>query len=51
MSLKLDRENWIEVAPYLDEALELPDDEQDAWIARLALHKPRIADTTRSTLS
>ena len=51
MTLKLDRETWIEVEPYLDQALELPAPEQESWIARLAVEKPRIAATLRDLLS
>jgi tetratricopeptide (TPR) repeat protein len=51
MSLKLDRETWIEVAPYLDEALELSQPEQETWIARLALEKPQVATTVRNLLA
>jgi len=51
MTLKLDRETWIEVEPYLDKVLELPAHEQESWLARLAHEKPRIAATLRDLLS
>jgi serine/threonine-protein kinase len=50
MPFKLDREIWVEVEPYLDQALELPAHEREAWVARLALENPRIAATLRGLL-
>ena len=50
MPFELDREKWHQAAPYLDEALDLPACERDAWLARLENEKPELATVLRGLL-
>jgi eukaryotic-like serine/threonine-protein kinase len=47
---KLDPDRWRVVSPHLDEALELKDAERAAWLARLRLRDPALADDVRALL-
>ena len=44
-------DKWREIDPYFDEALSLPDDERDAWLAALDAEKPAIAESVRELLA
>ena len=46
----LDRDRWRIVSPHLDEALELPDADRAAWLARLRLRDPTLAAEVQSLL-
>lgn len=50
MSFELDRGVWQQVAPYLDQALDLPAAERDAWLELLAGENPQIATALRGLL-
>ena len=39
----MDRDRWRELAPLLDEALELAEEERAAWLAELRSRSPRLA--------
>ena len=39
----IDRDRWRELAPLLDQALELADDERAAWLAELRTRSPGLA--------
>ena len=39
----IDRDRWREIAPLLDQALELADDERAAWLVELRSRSPRLA--------
>src|SRR5262245_16258682 len=39
----IDRDRWRELAPLLDEALDLTDDERPAWLDALRSRSPRLA--------
>ena len=39
----MDRDRWRDLAPLLDEALELADEERAAWLAELRSRSPRLA--------
>jgi len=41
---------WQEVSPYLDEALAIPEDKRDAWLADLRKKSPEIADRLQELL-
>jgi serine/threonine-protein kinase len=43
-------DRWREVSPHLDEALELPDAERAAWLARLRLRDPGLANDVEALL-
>ena len=43
-------ERWREVSPHLDEALELPEAERAAWLSRLRLREPTLADDVEALL-
>jgi eukaryotic-like serine/threonine-protein kinase len=47
---KLDPDRWRVVSPHLDEALELTDPERAAWLARLRLRDPALADDVGAML-
>ena len=47
----LTADRWREIDPYLDEALSLPDEERDAWLAALDAEKPTIAGLVRELLA
>jgi len=44
-------ERWREIEPYLDEALSLPDEKRDGWLAALDTEKPTIARIVRELLA
>ena len=44
-------DRWREIDPYLDEALSLPDEERDGWLAALTAEKPTIAEIVRELLA
>jgi serine/threonine protein kinase/tetratricopeptide (TPR) repeat protein len=39
----IDRELWLEVSPYLDEVLEIPEGERAAWLSALRARDPLLA--------
>src|SRR5262252_8559412 len=39
----IDRDRWRELAPLLDQALELTDEEQAAWLVELRSRSPQLA--------
>ena len=39
----IDRDRWREIAPLLDQALELADNERAAWLVELRVRSPRLA--------
>jgi eukaryotic-like serine/threonine-protein kinase len=41
---------WQRIAPYLDQALDLPGDERERWLCELAGQHPDIADAVRKLL-
>jgi eukaryotic-like serine/threonine-protein kinase len=43
-------ERWLEVSPYLDHVLSLPEDERDAWLNSFHSEKPELAELLRSLL-
>jgi serine/threonine protein kinase/Tfp pilus assembly protein PilF len=43
-------DRWREVSPHLDEALDLEDAERAAWLARLRLRDPTLADDVQALL-
>jgi len=47
----VDRDRWRELEPLLDQALELTDEEQSAWLARLRTSSPGLADELSALLS
>ena len=51
MKFELDRERWALIAPYLEQALDLPPEEREALLARLAIEQPTIAATLGELLA
>ena len=51
MKFELDRERWGLIAPYLEQALDLPPEEREALLARLAIEQPTIAATLAELLA
>jgi serine/threonine-protein kinase len=47
----MDRDRWNRLAPLLDRALELSDEERDPWLAELRSHSPALADELTGLLS
>ena len=43
-------DQWQEISPYLDEALEIPVEERDAWLTSLREKNAKLAATLRSLL-
>jgi hypothetical protein len=39
----LSPDQWLAVSPYLDQALDLPDEERQAWLASLREQDPTLA--------
>lgn len=46
----MDNSRWIQLSPYLDQALELAPEERDGWLAALHLQNPSIAVEIRVLL-
>jgi hypothetical protein len=51
MKFALDRERWALIAPYLEQALDLPPQEREGLLARLAREQPLIAATLGELLA
>lgn len=47
---KLNRDQWREVSPLLDEALAVPDDQREAWLQSLMTSKPQLISLLRGLL-
>ena len=47
----IDRDRWREIAPLLDRALELGDDERAAWLVELRSRLPRLAAEVTALLA
>jgi hypothetical protein len=47
----MDRDRWNDLAPLLDRALELSDEERAPWLAELRSHSPALADELTGLLS
>jgi len=43
-------ERWLEVSPYLDHVLSLPEAERPAWLDSFRTEKPELVDVLRSLL-
>lgn len=43
----MDRQRWLAVSPYLDQALELPKEQLDEWLRRVSLTDPLVAADVR----
>ena len=48
--LPQDPSAWARLSPYLDEALDLEPHERDAWLSKLAITDPDIAESVRELL-
>src|SRR5689334_4977499 len=47
----IDRDRWREIAPLLDQALELGDADRADWLAELRARSPRLADALSALLA
>ena len=47
---KLSSERWLEISPYLDQALSLSGDERTTWLASIRAEKPELADLLQELL-
>src|SRR5688572_8924948 len=45
-----DREHWLALSPYLDQVLDLPDEQRESWILELESSQPDIAASVRRLL-
>ena|SRR5688572_16345352 len=43
----MDRQRWLAVSPYLDQALELPREKLEEWLRKVSLTDPLIAADVR----
>lgn len=44
-------EQWKEISPYLDQALDLEESERARWLSELSVLQPRLADDLRALLA
>jgi serine/threonine-protein kinase len=47
----MDRERWLAVSPYLDQAFDLPPEQLEPWLQQLELSAPHIATDVRRLLT
>jgi eukaryotic-like serine/threonine-protein kinase len=50
MPARLSPDRWLEVSPYLDEALDLDEDERTGWLATLRARDPSLAADVEALL-
>ena len=44
-------EQWKEISPFLDQALDLEKSERGRWLRDLSAHRPQLADDLRALLA
>jgi eukaryotic-like serine/threonine-protein kinase len=49
--ITLSSERWLEVSPYLDQALSIPEGERGAWLERFRIERPDLVDLVQELLS
>src|SRR5579885_3435004 len=46
----ISQDRWLEISPYLDEVLSLPDDERPVWLAAFQKERPDLAPLLQELL-
>jgi serine/threonine protein kinase/tetratricopeptide (TPR) repeat protein len=49
--MAIDPKRWLHLSPWLDQVLDLPAPERDAWLSSLAARDPALADDLRDLLA